>query len=1125
MICEKAPLITLFGERLTKQFLSESISLLDNVIFALSPLGVLTAVVSVIRVCDSSSLRAFIGRAQEGPAEAESELLPCVSESTAELFNDGGVSRVFGRPKIVEIVAWEKDGPKTGEKSVEIGTLRQALQKGAWSASSKGAELTPEDLWDLTRLPALDIPNLSLNKGIKRRDQRWFYCTAILGAMLQAGVIIYAAITVFIFPASFKKDDKAVPAYASPFYIIGTVFLFVGMLYCAIIIERSSKEYYLKPNKQSKLYWLQPGNQHVGDQVFNAFMAVKAGPNSGMTMDLEYIKSTRIRKYDGRYVEIYSTLFFTMLGFIIQFIGLRGLHASVILAQLGATFLMSVLRTCLRTQRMAPEENKLKNERSLTSLKRQELDSFIFHLENIESFGLVSSLRQETPTDSSSDSSRTMLPQENCQLNRIIEARSRLAELTSSGHGLIVAWDDMPIRKSAQNLAATIETTMDLMSNWGAAFGKKFEFPLSFECNTHSTGSINRIHGTYPVRLLRCGDALRWRIDMNELEAIIGLWSWSLYKSDEEWSQPLNRLVGLSADEASKEETYLYFHKWIFRQTEARMVSSDMIDTKSRLFGLDSERHPQDKDVLIVRTQNCVEKMAALDIYTHFIQCVLRHVTTLGGDVDIEPHSMNSYLAQSSRINELMHCFEDCELGTREDALQCIVPVLRDQDLLPELAADSVTIRRRTEALLAQNNWESALSMTMWICQRSEGAELERSVYELGYLCRRALLSKEKAAQEQGLIYLSRILKASPRHDFLQSQAMRQPTHWGESPEFIQWWHAFSQQMGWLAWRISVNVPTLKWIQPDLKRLNTTESLTLPRAAEQSAEDIDQGRLALEEWLTLDHIDFARQLSGIEDELGFKWARQGGFNGLLYFFMMRLAEVGAKCPTLIQHAYVLAAKNHSSWAVQVLQSHEADINTLSGNNVSALVDVTVSEDILAVKTLLANGADPNGDDKAPDGRPLILAANLGFTKIVELLLQHGAIHELTDSIGLTALQWASREDRRDTAALLLSYGAEVDQIGSDHLTPLHSAVLSNQCHMAALLLENGANINAAEASFWLTPLMMAARSSFVEVLHLLLAMGADMYTRDVQGQTALDWARQNGCDETAAILEKAMQPP
>ncbi|CAL5866205.1 uncharacterized protein PFLUO_LOCUS412 [Penicillium psychrofluorescens] len=177
-----APLITLFGEKLTKQFLSESITVLDNVIFALSPLGVLTAVVSVIRVCGGASLRAFIGRAQEGPGDAEKELLPCVSESTAEIFNDAGISRVFGRPKIVEIVAWEQTDSKTGEKSMEIGTLREALLKDAWYC--KGDEL---DKNDIEGIPELDIPNLSLNKGIKRKGQFWFYCAAGLGTVMQLG--------------------------------------------------------------------------------------------------------------------------------------------------------------------------------------------------------------------------------------------------------------------------------------------------------------------------------------------------------------------------------------------------------------------------------------------------------------------------------------------------------------------------------------------------------------------------------------------------------------------------------------------------------------------------------------------------------------------------------------------------------------------------------------------------------------------------------------------------------------------------------------------------------------------------------------------------------------------------
>ncbi|KAI2479418.1 Ankyrin repeat containing protein [Pyrenophora tritici-repentis] len=59
-----APIITLFGEQVTKQFLSESTGFLDNIIFGVAPLGILTAIVSVIRVYGTAPLKSFIGRAQ-----------------------------------------------------------------------------------------------------------------------------------------------------------------------------------------------------------------------------------------------------------------------------------------------------------------------------------------------------------------------------------------------------------------------------------------------------------------------------------------------------------------------------------------------------------------------------------------------------------------------------------------------------------------------------------------------------------------------------------------------------------------------------------------------------------------------------------------------------------------------------------------------------------------------------------------------------------------------------------------------------------------------------------------------------------------------------------------------------
>lgn len=163
---------------MTKQFLSESLNVLDNYIFALAPLGILTAIVSVIRVCGNSSLRAFIGRAHEGPGEAEHELLSCVSETTAELFNDGGISRIFGRPKVLEVVAWEDD-LSTNHGKTQITTLRGAVKMGIWKEHL--ADGSSEDPFEF------DIPNLSLNMGIKRRSQFWFYTAALVGSILQLG--------------------------------------------------------------------------------------------------------------------------------------------------------------------------------------------------------------------------------------------------------------------------------------------------------------------------------------------------------------------------------------------------------------------------------------------------------------------------------------------------------------------------------------------------------------------------------------------------------------------------------------------------------------------------------------------------------------------------------------------------------------------------------------------------------------------------------------------------------------------------------------------------------------------------------------------------------------------------
>ncbi|KAF3933587.1 hypothetical protein ABW19_dt0205512 [Dactylella cylindrospora] len=146
----------------------------------MAPLGLLTAVVSVIRVRGSASMRAFIGRAQESQGVAEAEILSCTSETTAELFNEGGIARVFGEPRILEVVVISSEdipGKIRIERFAEAGKAWERVGRGG-----RGFALSPEIENNFIN----HNPNLSLNLGIIRRSPVLTYLAAALGITLQS---------------------------------------------------------------------------------------------------------------------------------------------------------------------------------------------------------------------------------------------------------------------------------------------------------------------------------------------------------------------------------------------------------------------------------------------------------------------------------------------------------------------------------------------------------------------------------------------------------------------------------------------------------------------------------------------------------------------------------------------------------------------------------------------------------------------------------------------------------------------------------------------------------------------------------------------------------------------------
>jgi ankyrin repeat protein len=129
---------------------------------------------------------------------------------------------------------------------------------------------------------------------------------------------------------------------------------------------------------------------------------------------------------------------------------------------------------------------------------------------------------------------------------------------------------------------------------------------------------------------------------------------------------------------------------------------------------------------------------------------------------------------------------------------------------------------------------------------------------------------------------------------------------------------------------------------------------------------------------------------------------------------------------------------------------------------TALMRAVQNDDAARVKTLIADGAnvdelDPNGD------APLVMAAYLGHTEIVRLLLEAGAdVRAVDPGMKATALHAAAYAGRTDAARLLIQHGIDIDKQGPRNgYTALHDAIWQNNIETARVIIDAGANLTLA----------------------------------------------------------------
>jgi len=152
----------------------------------------------------------------------------------------------------------------------------------------------------------------------------------------------------------------------------------------------------------------------------------------------------------------------------------------------------------------------------------------------------------------------------------------------------------------------------------------------------------------------------------------------------------------------------------------------------------------------------------------------------------------------------------------------------------------------------------------------------------------------------------------------------------------------------------------------------------------------------------------------------------------------------------------------------------------------------------------------------------LLAATLdGQAKLARQALDGGADPNARTEDGRTPLMLAAFDGHTETVRLLLARGANIDDRDPAQRTALMYAASGPNHQTVRLLLGNGADPLAVDREEHFTALMFAASEGQAEVVRALLGHGSDPSMVDVDGDTALDFAQQNGHVDVAGLLRSS----
>ncbi|CAI7636328.1 unnamed protein product [Penicillium bialowiezense] len=1235
-----APFLSLFGEQITKQYLSESTTWVDYFIFAMAPMGILTGIVSAIRVCGTPSLRAFIGRAQEGAGNAEAELCTSTSRDVCELYNSGGIARVFGRPKILEVVHDPDHDFSTPDDTAGIYTFQEyvSLQRDiVWEKKSKSKEKNDAESKPAvtTPPPATFAPNLSLNIGIKKPYKGWFFLIAAIGLILQIGVLVFAGVTTYLL--QWGNGDSPPETYACPLVISGTVLVCGGMFHCAFLIGQSTKEEVWTRKKEKdrvdklSMYWVQPGGQIVGDQTFDAFL---------YTDHDNHLKKYMTSRKDIGYqasrskLQIWAAIATTISGFVLQFTGLRGIHSSVSVAQLGVIMVMSIARASLRMQRLKPEHNCFAGFPD--EVLGHELDWLVMRMgreiidkdldkdpPSYSGSTLVSSLslspsrseyrqfwRIYDAIDAQKINLKHLPPSDRHNAaTKLLAYRARLTSLTDSSALPSLARDFksemVEVRRQSQQLATMIEATLKtilskakIKEEWIANMknGPGDKFPSIFwgmdcalsrqEFNNkglgNQTSKSSKRHTVYLELAPKDAEVENspWVLkNKRELEAILGLWTWSL-KADPE-IETKDSETGLTkslagdiqarrivpAHQANQEtgDLGMWLGKDIDIITEHSLIptsdnpfdsgtlsytASQAMDSSLWLKATDStQTQPGNISSLwSAPIQGSLVSACAQEVFLSFFDSISDIVEDFG---DVQIQETEGFRLENSLLTEIAQLFTEMQLGSRQEALICLLPLVIPRLRVPSKEGALAEAKTTATQYRRQKKWREAEGLLRWTwrtCTRPEppvisandGSEeldnlTEKAATALCELYRWALGDDSmKIFGQRGIAWIDEQTSSQSnstrgiieRYVCVASKIMSDQVSEADDPVMDD-----------------PLTKTLLFItRPESTMDKAQKGEALCSAAKHGWEEVVLALLelgtdpAFKDTALMTPLSYAAQkgkfvvvrellnYGSFPDSLDtqhrapLSYASEVGFHTVTELLLKDVRVSPERTDTSGRSPLWWAAmRGHSVVVQQLLAASEANSLDLADKDGGTPLHWAAKEgNLSAVKMLLESGVAPS--PKTMTGEtPLHWAARWGHVSIVKLLLDSKATPDSRDQYDKTPSNWAAKQGHKDILELLLNNGAGPDVTDVDGETILRVAAVNGHDSVVKLLLDSGADPDLIP-HYGAPILYAAAENGHVSVVKLLLDSGAALDLTGRNEATPLHAAASKGHISTVKLL-------